>query len=193
MPFFNRSAEPASRHKHLRLVLCLIPVLLGGCKAPDLKPGFMKKDPPAPTRAVLPEPVADPSLTPRELLTARLINARKADSATPGLTIGKLIEFADRYLACDCANTRFAKAWRRIDGGYELSTNAGQVRPLRFMCSGSAEALECYLTEIDRGPHLPVLTERFMPGGDFITFIYENGLSCPRVEPCPAPVPGITQ
>lgn len=193
MLFFNPSPENVRLFKRPGWLLCLL--LLTACKAPDLKPGFLKKEKEPPPRAAapLPEPVVDPSLTPRELLTARLINSRKADSATPGLTVGKLIEFADRYLACDCANTRFAKAWHRIDGGYELSTNAGQVRPLRFMCTGSAEALECYLTEIDRGPHLPVLTERFMPGGDFITFIYENGLSCPRVEPCPAPVPGVAQ
>ena len=171
------------------LALTSVVLLFGACKAPDLKPDFLKRDEPAPAPAANVQPTVDPSLTPRELLTARLINARSAESTTPGLTVGKLIEFADRYLACDCANTRFAKAWRRVDGGYELSTNANQVRPLRFMCTGSAEALECYLTEIDRGPQLPELTERFMPGGDFITFIYEHGLNCPRVEPCPAPVP----
>lgn len=178
--------------KFPRVLPCLLAsLLLAGCKTPDLKPGFLSKDPPAVAPAPRPpEPLVDPSLTPRELLTARLINARSADAAMPGLTVGKLIEFADRYLACDCANTRFAKAWRRIDGGYELSTNAGQARPLRFVCSGTVEALECYLTEIDRGPQQEILTERFMPGSDFISFIYANGLSCARVEPCPAPVPG---
>lgn len=171
-------------------ILPLVAVLLTGCKAPDLKPDFLKRDEPAAAPAAAPAaPAVDPSLTPRELLTARLINARNPDAATPGLTVGKLIEFADRYLACDCANTRFAKAWQRIEGGYELTTNAGQVKPLRFMCTGSAETLECYLTEIDRGAQLTDLRERFMPGGDFITFIYEHGLNCPRVEPCPAPIP----
>jgi hypothetical protein len=170
------------------LLLASLSMILTACKTPDLKPAFLKKEPPPAPSAPAPQPVVDPSLTPRELLTARLINARREDAATPGLTVGKLIEFADRYLACDCANTRFAKAWRRIDGGYELTTNAGQVRPLRFMCSGSNDALQCYLTEIDRGPQLAKLDERFMPGGDFITYIYENGLSCPRVEPCPAPL-----
>lgn len=172
------------------LLLSLAITLLTGCKAPDLKPDFLKRDAPAATPApVSAVPAVDPSLTPRELLTARLINARDPDAATPGLTVGKLIEFADRYLACDCANTRFAKAWQRVEGGYELTTNAGQVKPLRFMCTGSGERLECYLTEIDRGAQLADLSERFMPGGDFITFIYEHGLNCPRVEPCPPPVP----
>lgn len=177
--------------KILRLLsLCAVVVALAACKTPDLKPAFLKKEPPPKAAAPAPQPVVDPSLTPRELLTARLINARRADAATPGLTVGKLIEFADRYLACDCANTRFAKTWRRIEGGYELVTNAGQVRPLRFMCAGSTEAVQCYLTEIDRGPSIAALDQRFMPGGDFITYIYENGLSCPRIEPCPAPVAG---
>jgi hypothetical protein len=157
--------------------------LLAACKAPDLKPDFLKRDEPAPTVV---EAKVDPSLTPRELLTARLINARDPNGATPGLTIGKMMEFADRYLACDCADARFAKSWQRTPGGYELMTNADQVRPLSFVCNGSSEALECYLNEIDRGPHLTNLAERFMPGSDFIAFIYEHGLNCPRTEPCPA-------
>jgi hypothetical protein len=173
-----------------RAWLLVLSLGLGACKAPNLKPDFLDRDAPAEAAApVITAAVVDASLTPRELLTARLLNPRIAESAAPGLTVGKLIEFADRYLACDCANARFAQAWRRIEGGYELSTNADQVRPLRFMCSGEGEQLRCYLTEIDRGPQLPDLTQRFMPGSDFIAFIYANGLSCPRLEPCPAPVP----
>lgn len=172
----------------LWIALCLT---LGSCRTPDLKPDFLKRDKPATVAPAAVQRTVDPSLTPRELLTARLINARTAESSTPGLTVGKLIEFADRYLACDCANTRFAKAWQRVAGGYELSTNSDQVHPLRFMCTGSAAALECYLTEIDRGANWTNLTERFMAGGDFITFIYAHGLNCPRIEPCPAPVPDL--
>lgn len=178
--------------KYPRLVLICVALCLtqSACNAPDLRPDFLKREQPVPATPTVSLAV-DPSLTPRELLTARLINARSAESNTPGLTVGKLIEFADRYLACDCANTRFSKAWRRVEGGYELATNSDQVRPLNFVCTGSGEALECYLTEIDRGPHLGDLTERFMPGGDFITFIYQQGLNCARVEPCPTPVPDL--
>lgn len=172
--------------------LLLAGFLSVGCKAPDLKPDFLKRAPAVPTPAPPSSiTVVDPSLTPRELLTARLINPRRADSAAPGLTIGKLIEFADRYLACDCANQRFSKSWRTIEGGYELVTNADQVRPLRFMCSGSGDAAMCYLTEIDRGASLADFTARFMPGSDFIEFIYTHGLNCPRVEPCPPAVPAV--
>ncbi|MBI2802724.1 MAG: hypothetical protein HYX63_21005 [Gammaproteobacteria bacterium] len=165
---------------------------LTACKPPDLKPNFMRHDPPAtePSPATAPAAAVDPSLTPRELITARLINTRAPDSKTPGMTVGKLIEFADRYLACDCANTRFAKTWKRLDSGYELSTNSGQVRPLRLMCTGTGEATECYLNEIDRGAQIPRLQERFMPGSDFIEFIYQHGVNCPRTEPCPTPVVG---
>ena len=173
----------------------LAATLLGAftaCKAPDLKPNFMRHDPPPTESSVATEPAAvvDPSLTPRELITARLINTRAPDSKTPGMTVGKLIEFADRYLACDCANTRFAKSWKHLDSGYELATNSGQVRPLRLICTGTGEATECYLNEIDRGAQIPRLQERFMPGSDFIEFIYQHGVNCPRTEPCPTPVVG---
>jgi hypothetical protein len=196
MTAHSLSISTTFRRVRLLILTCCIG-LSAACKAPDLKPDFLKRDKPAKV-AETPKPkpaptstLVDPSLTPRELLTARLVNPRSEDSTTPGLTVGKLIEFADRYLACDCANTRFAKAWRPIEGGYELVTNAGQVHPLRFMCSGTGEALSCYLTEIDRGAALADLTERFTPGGDFIEFIYNHGLSCPRVEPCPTPIPGM--
>lgn len=173
----------------LRLVsLLAVGLAVAGCKAPDLKPDFLdrKKD----EAAAAPQPTVDPSLTPRELLTARLVNAREVDEAMPGMTVGKMIEFADRYLACDCARQRFAKSWARYDGGYVLATNAGQVRPLDFACSGPPEALECYLKEIDRGPAAGALAERYMSGGDFIRFVYESGSRCARTTPCPsAPVP----
>jgi len=171
------------------LVVLALCVAAAGCKTPDLKPGlpsFLSRDEPAPV-APAPQPVVDPSLTPRELLTARLVNARRTDDAMPGMTVGKLIEFADRYLACDCADMRFAKSWQRIDGGYLLLTNAGQARPLEFVCSGPQEGLECYLREIDRGPQAGGLADRFMAGGDFVRFIYESGSKCARVAPCPAP------
>ncbi|MCC7122384.1 MAG: hypothetical protein IT493_12590 [Gammaproteobacteria bacterium] len=157
-----------------------------GCKAPDLKPDFLERRKEVVTP---PQPVVDPSLTPRELLTARLVNARDADDAIPGMTVGKMIEFADRYLACDCADQRFAKSWARYAGGYVLATNAGQVRPLDFACSGPPEALECYLKEIDRGTGTASLGERYMSGGDFIRFVYEHGSRCERTAPCPAAAP----
>ena len=167
--------------------LCVVAMLVAGCKAPDLRPDFLARG--KHEEPVTPQPVVDPSLTPRELLTARLVNAREADENMPGLTVGKMIEFADRYLACDCAEQRFAKSWARYDGGYILATNAGQVRPLDFACSGPPDALECYLKEIDRGPQAGSLGERYMSGGKFVRFIYENGSRCERTEPCPAAAP----
>ena len=179
-----------------RCLLLSSMALLAACSAPTLKapslgmPAFLKREP-APETEVAPIPAApkvDPSLTPRELLVAKLVNSRSEGDAVPGMTVGKLVEFADRYLACDCADTRFAKAWQRTAEGYVLVTNASQVQPLDFRCSGSGEAMQCYLREIDRGANLTDLKQRFMPGGDFVRFIYEQGSKCERVEPCPGSV-----
>ncbi len=166
-------------------VLLIATLLLSGCQMANLKPSFMRKSAPEPVVAAAAQPTVDPSLTPRELLTARLVNARAANDAVPGMTVGKLVEFADRYLTCDCADTRFARAWQRTSDGYLLSTQSAQVQPLDFRCADNGEGTVCYLREIDRGANLTVLTERFMAGSDFIRFIYQNGSKCERVAPCP--------
>ena len=190
--------SPTPRQTLFRPAVLLLSGLLAltGCKAPDLRPGFLKREKPeavvtapAPTPAPAPAPAVDPSLTPRELLTARLVNARAEGDAVPGMTVGKLIEYADRYLTCDCADTRFARIWQRTPGGYLLSTHSAQVQPLDFRCSGSGEAMSCFLREIDRGANLDDLKQRFMPGSDFIRFIYEKGSRCERTEPCPSAAP----
>lgn len=183
--------------KILRHCLLLSSVAwLAACSAPKLKapslgmPSFLKRET-APEPVAAPAPVlpkVDPTLTPRELLVAKLVNARSEGDAVPGMTVGKLVEFADRYLACDCSDTRFAKAWQRTAEGYALVTNASQVQPLDFRCSGSGADMQCYLREIDRGANLTDLKQRFMPGGDFVRFIYEQGSKCERVEPCPGSV-----
>ena len=158
------------------------PFLITASEAPPVQPVTVA---PAPA----PAPAVDPSLTPRELLTARLVNARAEGDAVPGMTVGKLIEYADRYLTCDCADTRFARSWQRTPGGYLLSTHSAQVQPLDFRCGGSGEAMTCFLREIDRGANLDDLKQRFMPGSDFIRFIYEKGSRCERTEPCPGAAP----
>jgi hypothetical protein len=130
------------------------------------------------------EEAADASATPRDLLAARLVNPRaKAD--TPGMTVGKLIEFADRYLACDCARTRFVRSWEKTPDGYRLLTNSEVVRPIEFVCRDAGEERECFLTEIDRGPQSASLAERYVPGSEFIQFMYDHGVRCERETPCP--------
>lgn len=141
-------------------------------------PSFSSNDD-APT-----EVVDDQTATPRDLLGARLANPR-INPDTPGMTVGKLIEFADRYLACDCAATRFVRAWEQTPEGYRLTTNSPNVRPLDFVCRDVASERECFLTEIDRGAQSPTFEERFVPGAEFIQFLYENGVRCEREEPCP--------
>lgn len=142
-----------------------------------------RKSAPEPAAAVATEPV-NFQVTPRELLTARLVNP-PADENTPPITVGKLIEFADRYLSCDCSGTRFVKAWQRLPGGYRLQTNSELIRPLDFTCQTQTDVTNCYLSEIDRGAHVQTLEERFVPGAEFIRFMYENGLKCEREGPCP--------
>lgn len=163
--------------KWLPLLCCVLLAGCGGVSMPKVSmprlPDLSREDEPA-----------DATATPRDLLAARLVNPR-ANPDTPGMTVGKLIEFADRYLACDCAATRFVRAWDKTPTGYRLLTNSDVVRPIDFVCSETETGTECFLTEIDRGQQSPSLAERFVPGSEFIQFLYDNGVRCERQEPCP--------
>jgi len=152
-------------------------VLLGACGSVSL-PKFPEIG--------APESSEDFTATPRDMLSARLVNPR-ANPDTPSMTVGKMIEFADRYLACDCATTRFVRAWEKTPTGYRLLTNSEVVRPIEFVCQDGANERECFLVEIDRGPQSKTLAERFVPGSEFIQFLYDHGVRCEREEPCPSP------
>ena len=184
---------PATRCRSLRtlrgsvpyvIFAVLVATLASGCARvalPRLPSLGNDDEPPATVSA----PAVDVTATPRDLLTARLANPR-ANPDTPGMTVGKLIEFADRYLACDCASTRFVRAWEKTAEGYRALTNSGAVRPLEFVCRETDAERECFLTEIDRGARTGAFTERFVPGSEFIQFLYDHGVACERTEPCPA-------
>ncbi|MEM7466504.1 MAG: hypothetical protein AAF387_06415 [Pseudomonadota bacterium] len=132
-----------------------------------------------------PEPkVSSPQTTPREIMTARLVNDTPG-ADTPPITVGKLIEFADRYLACDCSEKRFVQSWTRTANGYSLITNSVAIKPISLTCQEGESNKSCFLNEIDRGSQVADLKERFVPGGEFIEFMYKNGLKCERVTPCP--------
>lgn len=161
-------------------VLCSLILVIPACKSPSL-PSLPEIPILNRTKAVE-EPV-DSQTTPRELLTARLVN-RAPNDATPPITVGKLIEFADRYLACDCSNKRFVKSWQRTSDGYRMITNSGAIEPVNLRCQLNDEKNVCFLNEIDRGPAVKALNERFVPGGEFIEFMYKNGLKCERATPC---------
>ena len=171
---------------YLRLACLTALLFFAGCKSPSMPslpeiPLINKKAPAEEATAS----ATNPATTPREILTARLVN--KTPSAdTPPITVGKLIEFADRYLACDCSDQRFVKSWQRTAAGYLLTTNSGAVKPLGLTCKTAETKKLCYLHEIDRGPQVSELQERFVPGGEFIEFMYRNGLQCERDTPCPA-------
>ncbi|MFT4580317.1 MAG: hypothetical protein ACI915_004154 [Gammaproteobacteria bacterium] len=162
------------------LVWITVAASLIGCSKPD----FVKRLPSIRKPEVVVAPV-DSQLTPRELLTARLVNA-PAKSDSPRITVGKLIEFADRYLSCDCSGQRFVKSWERNGSVYQLKTNSEFVRPLTLACRTEGESTDCFLAEIDRGSGVADLRERFVPGSQFIQFIYDNGLQCEREVPCRA-------
>ncbi|MDA0823850.1 MAG: hypothetical protein O3C28_15730 [Proteobacteria bacterium] len=165
------------------LVLLSVGISLIACSKPD----FVKHMPSFREPEVVAAPVApvDSQLTPRELLTARLVNP-PANSDSPRITVGKLIEFADRYLSCDCSGQRFVKSWERRADDYQLTTNSEFVRPLTLACQSAGESTDCFLAEIDRGPQVADLQARFVPGSQFIQFIYDNGLQCEREGPCQA-------
>ena len=166
----------------------LVAISLAACSTPSFisKPSFIRtapKEEPARVTSLV-----DLQVTPRELLTARLVNP-PANENTPRITVGKLIEFADRYLSCDCSGSRFVKSWERSSGHYRLTTNSEFIRPLDFACVSEHETTNCYLSEIDRGPQVTNLEDRFVLGSKFIQFMYENGLQCDREGPCTADDP----
>lgn len=161
-------------------LLLFITAMTTGCNRPSL-PSLPEIPILNKTKTV--EAPADNQTTPRELLTAKLVNDTP-DDATPPITVGKLIEFADRYLACDCSDKRFVKSWQRTSDGYQLITNSGAIEPVSLHCQLGGEKNICFLNEIDRGPNVENLNERFVPGGEFIEFMYQNGLKCERATPC---------
>ncbi|HCU88325.1 MAG TPA: hypothetical protein DGR97_00165 [Gammaproteobacteria bacterium] len=161
----------------------LIVALVISCSTPSFvkRPPFIK----ASFKPDSPRVITKVNLqvTPRELLTARLINP-PVDENTPQITVGKLIEFADRYLSCDCSGLRFVKSWQRLPGSYRLTTNSEFASPLEFFCLSDDKTTNCHLSEIDRGEHIQNLGKRFIPGAQFIQFMYQNGLQCDRETPC---------
>ena len=169
--------------KHRFFLLAVVIMASGGCKSPSLPSlpeiPLLNKSKPEQSKPV----AKDAQTTPRELLTAKLINKTPSE-ATPPITVGKLIEFADRYLACDCSEKRFVKSWERTSDGYRMITNSGAVQPVKLRCQTTDEKIICFLNEIDRGPQVETLSERFVPGGEFIEFMYKKGLKCERVTPC---------
>ncbi len=113
-------------------LLVLLPALTA-CGVSMPKIPFKSEEDDAPAA-----PAPDLSATPRELMTAKLVNPRNDD--VPNMTVGKLMEFADRYLACDCAHQRFAKSWARYDGGYVLATNADLLPQMQALLKEARQA-----------------------------------------------------
>jgi hypothetical protein len=181
----SRRATTALLSRLAIVLLCALALGLNGCSRVPLPKVSMPKMPSMPSlgKDDKPAPAVDRSATPRDLLGAQLINPR-ANEATPNMTVGKMIEFADRYLACDCAGTRFVRTWEKTSEGYKAFTHSDAIRPLEFMCKDGDDARQCYLRELDRGSQSATLEERFTSGSNFIQFLYEHGVKCERETPC---------
>ena len=172
---------------YVRVILCTSLMLLCATQSGCTKVALPKVKMPKVSMPKLPTMDAgeeDVSATPRDLLTAKLINPR-ANPDTPNLTVGKMIEFADRYLACDCAKSRFVRFWEKTAEGYVLYTNLNIEKPIEFVCADIEQGRQCYLLEIDSEPRAETFGDRFVPGSEFIQFLYDNGVRCKRETPCP--------
>ena len=122
--------------------------------------------------------------TPRPLISARLINPQNS-ATVPKITVGKLIEFAERGHSCQCASDRFVNEWKKTKSGFELKTNSNILDTVQFSCAKEDEFLSCYVKEIDRGDGVSPVSERYLSGSKFIEEIYFNSRSCAGTTSCP--------
>ncbi len=122
--------------------------------------------------------------TPRPLISARLINPQDNTNA-PKITVGKLIEFAERGHSCQCASDRFVKEWKKTKSGFNLKTNSKTTDFIQFSCDKENESLSCYVQEIDRGANVAPLSDRYLSGSKFIEETYLKGRSCSGTTSCP--------
>ena len=121
--------------------------------------------------------------TPRNIITAVLTNRGK-NSEIPNITVGKFIELADRYQACQCTKERFVRKWKKTRQGYLLYTFFNESMPLNFVCDYSKTPTQCFITEVDRGAQIKNLSERFASGHSLVRFIYKKGVRCKLDTPC---------
>ena len=130
-----------------------------------------------------PRILVDQTTTPRNILNSRLVN-RARDEELPFLTVGKLIELADRYQSCQCVSTRFVSRWEKTTSGYLLYSYFYNSQPIEFVCNTSNKGSTCFIREVDRGKQITSLNERFAPGSSLIKFIYDKGVKCSDIDAC---------
>ena len=122
--------------------------------------------------------------TPRPLIAARLTNPQNS-TQVPKITVGKLIEFAERGHSCQCVGNRFVDEWEKTSSGFQLKINSNTLDTVQFSCAKNDEQLSCYVKEIDLGGDISPISERYLSGSKFIEEIYFKGRSCARTTPCP--------
>jgi len=124
------------------------------------------------------------TITPRPLIAARLTNPQNS-TQVPKITVGKLIEFAERGYSCQCVGNRFVDEWEKTSSGFQLKINSTTLDTVQFSCAKNNEHLSCYVKEIDLGDDISPISERYLSGSKFIEEIYFKGRSCARTTPCP--------
>lgn len=156
----------------------LLTLLLGGCSQIEMPKIALPK---IPEIALKKKEVHQ--TTPRALLSARIVNTRYTDQV-PKMTVGKLIEFAERGFSCSCRNNRFVKSWVKTSTGYKLTSNAKRFSLIEFSCQKEDGDNTCFVNEIESGTSSK-LADKYISGDDFIKTIYSNGRVCKRQEACP--------
>jgi hypothetical protein len=157
--------------------LLLVITILGGCSSVTVPSISLPKMP----EITLMKNKATQS-TPRALLSARIVNTGYTDQV-PKMTVGKLIEYAERSFACECHRERFVKNWDKNSTGYVLSSNSEKFNTVEFSCETQEDEYACFVNEIENTTE-PELSQRYFSGDDFIKTIYANGRVCKRQEPC---------
>ena len=157
--------------------LLLVLIILSGCSSVTVPSISLPKMP----EMTLMKNKATHS-TPRVLLSARIVNTGYTDQV-PKMTVGKLIEYAERSFACECHRERFVKSWDKSSTGYVLSSNLKKFKTIKFSCEKQEDEYACFINEIENTTS-PELSQRYFSGDDFIQAIYANGRVCKRQEPC---------
>jgi len=164
------------RHSVFIKILLLI-TILGGCSRVDVPSISLPKIP----EITLMKNKATHS-TPRVLLSARIVNTGYTDQV-PKMTVGKLVEYAERSFSCACNRERFVKSWNKSSTGYVLSSNLKKFATIKFSCDKEQGEYACFVNEIENATGSE-LSQRYLSGDDFIKTVYANGRVCKRQEAC---------
>jgi hypothetical protein len=159
------------------ITLLLVATILSGCARMDVPSISLPK---MPDIKLMKNKVSHS--TPRALLSARIVNTGYTDQV-PKMTVGKLVEYAERSFSCACHRERFVKSWDKSSTGYVLSSNSKEFETIKFSCEKEEGEYSCFVNEITNTTRSE-LSRRYVSGDNFIKTIYANGRVCKRQETC---------